>query len=60
MTNVEKWAKDFKEEVTRLTVTYGTSETHAGCYLSNYGDRCVCSESCGFFEECKKISEKDL
>lgn len=60
MTNVEKWVKDFDEEVTRLTVTYGINEIHAGCYLSNYGDKCVCSENCGCFEKCKEIQNKEL
>lgn len=48
----------FKQRAKELSVKYGINETHAGCFLSNYGDKYICKEhngGCAYQSRCDKI-----
>jgi hypothetical protein len=51
----------FQESKDKLVERFKISETHAGCFLSNYGDRYICKEhngGCAYQSECDKIHRK--
>lgn len=46
----------FHAERGRLEATYGIKNTHAGCYLCNYGEAYMCGK-CKWAELCQVIHD---
>lgn len=62
MLNRNNHLKKFEEKVNRLSTLHNITETHAGCYICNYGDEFICHEfnnGCDSVDKCRSIYEKE-
>lgn len=50
----------FIEKNNKLQKKYSISEVHAGCFLSNFGDKNLCSKTCHNYDKCKQMQGQEL